>query len=264
VPDWRYLQARRSGSSLARMRKRSDAVNKHVGYDAMIFNPRRVRFDAHLALVLTALLLAIALPLHIIVMGTVIADTDPERFAQLHLQHGFWWRASLTFVYFPAAVTLHLFVQSASRRLRTLFVAGFCLFLLGNAIDLLFRSVQFLVAHGVWAPQLLDDAAAATGKDARAKILAFNEIAPAFGFSFSLLFAVGRMLMGCALVCEPDRIVQLAGVALVATGILNMVFALTSVLQLAALGAIASVYPWVWLLGLAAVGVAAARVRLRC
>src|SRR5690606_36646656 len=114
------------------------------------------------------------------------------------------------------------------------------------------------------APQLQDDAAAATGKDARAKILAFNEIAPAFGFSFSLLFAVGRMLMGCTLVSYPERIFQLARLAVFATGIFNRVIALTSVLHLAALGGSASVYPWVWLLGLAAVGVAAACVRLRC
>jgi len=103
--------------------------------------------DTHALLTLFATLLAVALPLQILVAGTSIAHPDPEQFAELHRQNGFWLRATLTFLYFPAAIVLHLLVQAAVERRRTAFLAGFYLFLLGNGIDLLFRSIQFLVAH---------------------------------------------------------------------------------------------------------------------
>ncbi|WP_116812409.1 hypothetical protein [Steroidobacter cummioxidans] len=206
---------------------------------------------------LIALLLSIALPLQILVVGSPISHPDPERFAQLHLHDGFWWRAILTFAYFPAVLLLHLLAQPADRHFRTLFLAGFGLFLLGNGIDLLFRSVQFLVAHGIWAPQMLDTADVTGREAARSKILAFNEIAPAVGFCFSFLFAVGRGLMGAALLLERSKLRRLAGLALVTTGLLNLIIALTAVPMFSHLAAVGPFYLWIWPIGLILVAMAA-------
>jgi len=213
--------------------------------------------DTHALLTLFATLLAVALPLQILVAGTSIAHPDPEQFAELHRQDGFWLRATLTFLYFPAAIVLHLLVQAAAERRRTAFLAGFYLFLLGNGIDLLFRSIQFLVAHGVWAAQLLEAVAPAERAAARAKLVAFDEIAAAFGFAFSLLFAFGRSLMGSALLAAPTVWARLAGMGLVATGAFNAIFALTAVPSFAFIAQAAPLYPWVWLAGLVALGIAA-------
>lgn len=208
---------------------------------------------------LIALLLSVALPLQILVVGPAIGHPDPERFAQLHLQDGFWWRAVFTFAYFPAVILLHLLAQPASRRLRMLFLAGFGMFLLGNGIDLLFRSVQFLVAHGVWAPQMLEITDVAGRESARSKIISFNEIAPAVGFCFSFLFAVGRGLMGAALLLEKGKVQRLAGLALVTTGLLNLMIALAAAPMFSYMVAAGPFYLWIWPIGLVLVGAAAWR-----
>ncbi len=208
-------------------------------------------------LILVALLLSVALPVQILAFGPPVGSPDPERFAQLHLHEDFWRRAVLTIAYFPAVIVLHLFAQPARRNLQILFLAGFGLFLLGNGIDLLFRSVQFLVAHAVWAPQLLDLADSAAREHARGKVLAFNEIAPAVGFCFSLLFAIGRVLMGLALLPEGGLVSRLAGLVLVITGLLNLCVALALVPGHSSLGAVGPAYLWIWPIGLLLVGAAA-------
>jgi hypothetical protein len=162
-------------------------------------------------------LLSLALPLFVLVVGASISDPDPERLARLHLESGLWIRAVLTFVYFPAVLLLHFLVQPARAGLRTLYLAGFLLFLAGNGIDLAYRAVQFLTVHGVWAPQLL------AGSDAaRAKIVMFGEIAPAISASFSLMFGVGRCAMGWALVRAGGGLAAAAGLALIAYGLCNL------------------------------------------
>lgn len=215
------------------------------------------RSSAVQVLLLVALLLSLALPLQILAFGPTIGSLDPENFAQLHLQPGFWQRATLTLLYFPAVIVLHVLLQPATQVLRTVFVAGLVLFVLGNGIDLVFRSVQFLVAHAVWAPRVLELSDAVAREAAIVRIVTFNEIAPAFGFSFSLLFGVGRVLMGLALLLSSGLWLRLAGVLLLLAGLLNLGIALIVVPGLAGLAALGSLYLWVWPIGLVLVGWAA-------
>lgn len=205
-------------------------------------------------LLVMALLLAVALPLQILAFGPPIGSLDPERFAQLHLQPGFWLRAVLTLLYFPAVIVLHLLLLPAVRVLRAAFIAGVALFVLGNGIDLVFRAVQFLVAHAVWAPRMLDLADPVVREAALSRIIVFNEIAPAMGFCFSLLFGVGRVLMGLALLHDRGLWLRLAGLALLLAGALNLGIALVVVPGLSRLAVLGSFYLWLWPIGLLLIG----------
>lgn len=205
-------------------------------------------------LIVLSATLSIALPLYILLFGSPISDPDPGVFAQLHLSSTFAPRVALTYIYFPAVITLHFLIQPGKGPARTIFLIGLSLFLIGNGIDAVYRSVQFTTVHGLWARELLASAGAAT---AAAKIQTFNELAPAITASFSSFFAIGRVLMGVALMGERSRLGRITGFALVLNGLWNLPAALAIVPGFAGLSVLGSYYLLPWLASMVLVGMLA-------
>ena len=201
--------------------------------------------DIPAALVVAACaVVAAALPLTILVFGAPISDPDPAAFVRLHLHPAFEARVAITFAYFAAIIALHWFIVPDTGPARHWYLLGFAFFLVGNGIDVVYRSIQFLLAHGVWAPTVLE---AGMESAAAAKISAFNEIAPAITFSFSLFFAVGRLVMGGALIAAGGRLSQLCGAAIILNGLWNLATVFAAWSPFAGLGAIGAYYMWPWL-----------------
>lgn len=206
------------------------------------------------AIALVAALSAL-LPLLILVSGAPISDPDVARHATFHLRSDFWLRAAATFVYFPAIIALHFAIQPAAGNWRALYLCGLCLFVAGNAIDLPFRAVQFFTVGGVWGAEWLAAASDAPARAATAaKIATFAQIAPAISFSFTVLFAVGRFMMGAALWAAGGIASRIAGAGVILTGVWNMAAVLKSIPALAFLDQLGGTYLWIWLAGILAVG----------
>ena len=89
------------------------------------------------------------------------------------------------------------------------------------------------------------------------KIAVFAELAPAITFSFSLLLAAGRLLMGLALSMAGSAPLRIAGAALIVNGLWNSATVLREVPGLTALDALGDFYLWIWLLSIGALGTAA-------
>ena len=196
-------------------------------------------------LVALALAFSAALPAYILIFGAPISDPDIAVLARLHLDPALAPRAILTFLYFPAVLALHFLIQPRDPCRRSLFLVGFSIFLLGIGIDAVYRSVQFLTVHGQWARELLAGGAAAA--EAAAKLGTFNELAVGVTTAFSFLFAVGRLVMGAALLLEPGRWARLCGAGLAINGLWNLASVLAVIPAFAALSAIGSFYLWPWL-----------------
>lgn len=196
-------------------------------------------------------LIAAALPAIIILFGVPISDPDLETFARLHLHPAFDARVGLTFTYFLAIVALHWFICPEGRPARDWYLLGFCFFLLGNGVDAAYRSVQYLVVHGIWAPAVLAEGAQSAAAE---KITWFNDVASGIGFSFALLFAAGRLLMGGALIAAGGRLAQLCGAAIILNGLWNLATVLSAWPPLSGLGAIGTYYVWPWLAAIVLAG----------
>ena len=200
--------------------------------------------------------LAALLPLFILITGAPVSDPDVAQLATFHLRTDFWVRAGLTALYFPAIIALHFAMLPAAADQRTLYLCGLIFFVAGNAIDLPFRSVQFLTVGGTWGADWLGATDPLAKAATAAKIASFGEISPAIAFSFTLLFAVGRLVMGAALWQSRFSALRIAAAGLVLTGLWNLAAVLKEIPALAALASLGSVYLWVWLAGIVALGAA--------
>jgi hypothetical protein len=212
--------------------------------------------SVHWGAIAALAVLAALLPLFILASGAPISDPDIARLATFHLRADFWVRAGLTAIYFPAIIALHFAMLPTAAHQRTLYLCGLIFFVAGNAIDLPFRAVQFLTVSGTWGADWLGATDSLAKAAAAAKIASFGEIAPAITFSFTLLFAVGRLLMGAALWRTRSTALQIAAAGLVLTGLWNLAAVLKEIPTLAALASLGSVYLWVWLAGIVALGTA--------
>ena len=189
--------------------------------------------------------IAAALPAIILLFGVPISDPDPAEFAKLHLHPAFDARVVLTFTYFAAIIALHWFIVPDGGSARRWFLLGFAFFLVGNGIDTVYRSVQFLLVHGAWAPAVLQ--AGAESAAAAARISAFNEFASSIGFSFAFFFAIGRLLMGGALIAAGGPLARYCGVAIALNGVWNLATVLSVWPAFSGLSAMGTYYMWPWL-----------------
>ena len=201
--------------------------------------------------------LAALLPLFILASAAPISHADPAILATFHLRTDFWLRAGLTFVYFPSIIALHYAVQPAAARPRAIFLCGLVLFIAGNVIDLPFRATQFFTVGGTWGAEWLAAHDLQARAAAAARIDAFAQIAPAISFSFTLLFAIGRLLMGSALWAAGKGPVRIAAAGLLVTGLWNLAAVAKDIPGLSFLGTLGTVYVWVWLAGILAFGLGA-------
>lgn len=195
-------------------------------------------------------LFALALPLYVLSFQTPISAATPAELATLHQSKELFVRALLTFTYFPAALLLHFLIVPRSESLRSIFWLGFAFFFAGNAIDLVYRAVQFKVVHYTWAAGYL----AATSEMARSafedRLSYFLEIAPAISLSFSILFFVGRSIMGVALMLTTNMLTRITGLALLVCGLWNIFPPLAAQLELAPLAGLGRHYLYPWLLSI--------------
>jgi len=175
-----------------------------------------------LFLVLLTGISAVALPLLLATVNVPIGATSIEQFVSLHTDSNFKTRASLTFLYFPAAIAIHYLAMPSKGKNKQFFILGFIIFFGGNIIDLLYRAIQFEVVHFKWAPEYLKASSEAVQTDIQEKIRLFSELSPAINFSFALLFFFGRTIMGASLWLNSTWLEKCASIALIVNGLWNI------------------------------------------
>ena len=203
---------------------------------------------------------AVALPLFLSLFHVSIGAASIEQFVPLHLQDDFGTRVWLTYIYFLAAMIIHyLAAPTMGPKKKSLFLLGFAFFAAGNAIDLVYRAVQYEVVHFNWAAEYLKASSNEVRQGLAEKIRTFADVAPAISFSFALLFFVGRILMGVSLWVASNGLEKCASVTLIANGLWNILPHVSDSFA----GFVAPYYLYPWLSSLAFVALlAVARVWL--
>lgn len=197
---------------------------------------------------------AVALPLFISIFPVPIGASSIEQFVSLHLHDGFGTRIWLTYIYFPAAITIHYLALPAQEGKRMFFLLGFAFFFAGNVVDLVYRAVQYEVVHLNWAAEYLRTSADAVRQGYAQKITAFSELAPAVSLSFAVLFFLGRTVMGASLWLGSTWLEKCASVGLVINGLWNILPRAGFTIG----GFVGASYIYVWALSLVLVTILAA------
>lgn len=197
---------------------------------------------------------AVALPLFISIFPVPIGAGSIGQFVSLHTHDGFGTRIWLTYIYFPAAITIHYLALPVQGGKRMFFLLGFAFFFAGNVVDLVYRAVQYEVVHLSWAAEYLRAPSDAVRQGYADKIAGFSELAPAISLSFALLFFIGRTVMGASLWLTSTRLGKCASAGLIVNGLWN-------ILPHAGLtfgGLVGTSYIYVWILSLVLVTMLAA------
>ncbi len=165
---------------------------------------------------------AAALPLFISLFPVPIGAGSIGQFVSLHLHEDFGTRIWLTYIYFPAAITIHYLTLPTQGGKKVFFLLGFAFFFAGNVIDLLYRAIQYDVVHLNWAAEYLGASSDAARQRYAEKITGFSELAPAVSFSFALLFFLGRSMMGASLWLNSTRLEKCVSASLIVNGLWNI------------------------------------------
>ena len=195
--------------------------------------------------------LAALLPVFLLSTDTATGASDLEVMVRLHQHPAFPIRVALTAIYFPAAILSHFVLTwGLEGPSRTWGWFGFLMFLVGNGIDAIYRSVQFAVVHYQWSAQWLASPELQAQRSLAAKIEGFNEVGVGVYVAFAAFFAVGRFTLGAATFMAPG--LRFLGVTFLVVGAFNLLPWFGRLFDIPLLANLGAYYLVPWLVNLAA------------